>query len=44
MTGEHLDAVAIAHINQERTVSPEKVLQVWDRSGDRKIALAFNEQ
>ena len=43
MTGQRLDSLALGYINHQRTVSPEKVLKVWDHSGHRRIALAFRE-
>ena len=44
ITEERLDAVTIGHINQERSVCLKKILQVWDRSGHRRVAVAFNDQ
>ena len=41
MTDEWLDQLALGYINQERTFSTDSVLQAWDRSGHRRIALAF---
>lgn len=32
MTEQRLDAVAMGHIHQERSVYPEDVLQAWGRS------------
>ena len=43
MTNERLDSLALGYINQERSSTPEDVLQVWDRSGHRRAALAFQE-
>ena len=43
MTNKRLDSLAMGFINRERTPSPEKILQVWDQSGHRKIAIAFQE-
>ena len=43
MSNDRLDYLAIGHINSERIPSPETVLQAWDRSGHRRIALAFQE-
>ena len=40
MTDERLDQLALGYINQERTSS---ILQAWDRSGLRRIALAFRD-
>ena len=36
--------LALGYINQERTFSPDSVLQAWDRSGHRRIALAFHDR
>ena len=41
MTDERLDSLALGYINQERSFSPEEVLRAWDRSGHRRVALAF---
>ena len=43
MTEQRLDSLALGYINQERSFTPEDVLQVWDRSGHRRVALAFQE-
>ena len=43
MTEERLDSLALGYINQERSFTPEEVLQIWDRSGHRRVALAFRE-
>ena len=40
MTNERLDSLALGYINHERS-PPEEVLQVWDGSCHRRIALAF---
>ena len=39
-----MDAVTMGHINQEQLVRLEEILQVWECSGHRRIALAFSEQ
>ena len=44
MTDERLDQLAIGYINQERTSSSESILQALDRSGHRRIALAFHAE
>ena len=44
MTDEGLDQLARCCINQERTLPPENTLQAWDRSGHRRIALAFQDR
>ena len=44
MTDGRLDQLALGYINQERTFSPDSVLQAWDRSGHRRIALAFHDR
>ena len=36
--------VALGYINPEQTFSPDSVLQAWDRSGHRRIALAFHDR
>ena len=41
MTNERLDSLALGYINHERSPFSEEVLQVWDGSGHRRIALAF---
>ena len=33
----------VSYLNQERSFTPEEVLRVWDRSGHRRVALAFQE-
>lgn len=43
MSDERLDSLALGYINQERSFTPEEILQVWDRSGHRRIALAFKD-
>lgn len=40
MSNERLDSLAIGYINP----SPSDVLKVWDRSGNRRIAVAFNNE
>ena len=42
MSGERLDALAIGYICRDRSPSPDQVLKVWDMSGSRRIAIAFN--
>lgn len=42
ISSERLDALAIGYITRERTPSPEDILRVWDTSGNRRIAIAFN--
>ena len=44
MTDGRLDQLALGYINQERTFSPDSALQAWDRSGHRRIALAFHDR
>ena len=44
MTDEGLDHLALCYNNQERTFTPENTLQAWDRSGHRRIALAFQDR
>lgn len=41
MTNTRLDMLAMGYINRDRTSSAEEVLRVWDQSGHRRIALAF---
>ena len=41
MTNERLDSLALGYINHERSPFPEEVLQVWDGSGHRRIAIPF---
>ena len=41
MTNEWLDSVAISFINCEWTPSPDEVLNMWDRSVHRHIAVAL---
>ena len=43
MTQERLDLLALGYINQERSFTPEEVLQIWDCSGHRRVALAFRD-
>lgn len=43
MTDERLDSLALGYINHERTFTPEEVLRAWDRSGHRRVALAFQD-
>ena len=43
MTEERLDAVAMGHVNHERSSSAQEILEVWDCSGHRGVAVAFNE-
>ena len=43
MTGERLDSLSLGYVNHERTFTPEEVLKVWDRSGHRRISLAFRD-
>ena len=43
MTDSRLDSLAVGYINNERTISPEEILRVWDRSGHRRITTAFQE-
>ena len=44
MADERLDTLAVGYINSARTPLPEKVLEAWDRSGHRRIALAFEDK
>ena len=44
MTDGRLDSLALGCINCDRTPPPEHVLQVWDRSGHRRIATAFQKE
>ena len=44
MCDERLDQLALGFINHERTFPAEKVLQAWDHSGHRRIALAFQDR
>lgn len=41
MSNGRLDSLAIGYINHAWTPSPSKVLSVWDKSGNRRIAVAF---
>ena len=41
MTDERLDQLALGYINQERIFSTDSVLQAWNRSRHRKIALVL---
>ena len=41
MNDERLDSLALGYIHHERTPSHEYILQTWDGSGHRRIALAF---
>ena len=43
MSDNRLDSLAVGFINSERHPSPMEVIQQWDRSGHRKIALAFHD-
>ena len=43
MTEEQLDAVAMGHVNHERSSSVQEILEVWDCSGHCSVAVAFNE-
>ena len=43
MSSRRLDSLALGFINSERIPAPETVLQVWDQSGHRRIALAFEQ-
>ena len=43
MTEERLDAVAMGHVNHERSSSAQEILEVWDRSGHCRVAVSFNE-
>ena len=42
----HMDRVGayMSYINHEHTSKAGKVLQVWDRSGHRLVAVVFQEQ
>ena len=44
MGDERLGTLAICYVNSERTPSPEEVLKVWDLSGHRRIAIAFQDK
>ena len=35
--------LALGYINLQRTSPPESILQAWDRSGHRRLALAFRD-
>ena len=41
MTDLRLDSLAVGSINCGRTPTPEQVLRVWDHSGHRRVATAF---
>ena len=43
ITDERLDQLALGYINQDWTFPSENVLRAWDRSGHRRIALAFRD-
>ena len=43
MSDDRLNSLATGYINHERTPSPDEVLKVWDQSGHRRIALAFQK-
>ena len=43
MTEERLDAVVMGHVNHERSLLAQEILQVWERSGHCRVAVAFNE-
>ena len=43
MGNERLDALAMGYINCERMPCPKEILKVWDSSGSRRVAIAFNE-
>ena len=43
MSDDRLNNLATGYINHERTPSPDEVLKVWDQSGHRRIALAFQK-
>ena len=43
MTEERLNAVAMGHVNQERSSSTPEIFQVRNRSGHRRVSVAFNE-
>ena len=43
MSNDRLDSLAVGFVNSERTPLPETLLQVWDQSGHRRIALAFEQ-
>ena len=36
-----LNSLAIGYINRDYCPSPEELLKAWDRSGHRRIAVAF---
>ena len=38
-----LDALAVGCIKKEYSPSPEDILKAWDRSGHRRISLAFKK-
>ena len=42
-TEERLDAVAIGHVNHDCSSSVQEIFRVWDSSGHRRVAVAFNE-
>ena len=43
MSDCRLNALECGFINHERAPSPDQVLKVWDQSGHRRIALAFQK-
>jgi hypothetical protein len=43
-SNQRLDSLTVGYINKEylQSISPEDVLKAWDRSGHRRISLAFS--
>lgn len=44
MADDRLNSLAVGYINEERTPPPTEVLKIWDHSGHRRIAVAFQKE